>query len=250
MVRCPGATSHSTRSWSRTWTGPAPRTSAGRGPHQGREVGGLPPGECASRNASLLIESLTALNVGAEPGRARPSPSWSHCSTTPPGRRRAASRASRRSCPNYNLRDDFTVLDVSLWWTSDDADCDRSLQVSEHSYGRGSRAALTEFAPGAVFYANGYRVEVDAVEIGPAGRTGVSAGCAPTAAGVPTRPTRHRFPAPGARAPQWPTPARCTRSGTVHSVGGKPPTHSQAHLSRGRTSRASSGSPLLGSSGK
>ncbi|MGH3793508.1 MAG: helicase-related protein [Pseudonocardiaceae bacterium] len=95
--------------------------------------------------------------------------------------------------PNYNLRDDFTVLDVSLWWTSDDADGDRSLQVSEHSYGRGSRAALTEFAPGAVFYANGYRVEVDAVEIGPAGRTGVSAGCAPTAAGVPTRPTRHRL---------------------------------------------------------
>ncbi len=72
--------------------------------------------------------------------------------------------------PNYNLRDDFTTLDVSLWWTSDDADGDRGLQVSEHSYGRGSRAALTEFAPGAVFYARSYRVEVDAVEIGPTGQ--------------------------------------------------------------------------------
>lgn len=70
--------------------------------------------------------------------------------------------------PNYNLRDDYTTLDVSLWWTSDDAD--GSSEVSEHSYGRGSRMALTEFAPGAVFYARGYRVEVDALEIGPIGQ--------------------------------------------------------------------------------
>src|SRR5699024_8279884 len=71
--------------------------------------------------------------------------------------------------PNYNLRDDYTELDVSLWWTTDDAG-ERSLQTSEHSYGRGSRAALTEFAPGAVFYARGYRVAIDAVEIGPVGQ--------------------------------------------------------------------------------
>lgn len=71
--------------------------------------------------------------------------------------------------PNYNLRDDFTVLDVSLWWTSDDAD-GGGLEVSESSYRRGSRAALIEFAPGAVFYARGYRVEIDAVEIGPVGQ--------------------------------------------------------------------------------
>ncbi|RCW45885.1 ATP-dependent helicase YprA (DUF1998 family) [Halopolyspora algeriensis] len=71
--------------------------------------------------------------------------------------------------PNYNLRDDYTELDVSLWWTTDD-EGDRSLQTSEHSYGRGSKTALTEFAPGAVFYAQGYRVEVDALEIGPAGQ--------------------------------------------------------------------------------
>ncbi|HEU0088761.1 MAG TPA: DEAD/DEAH box helicase [Pseudonocardiaceae bacterium] len=70
--------------------------------------------------------------------------------------------------PNYNLRDDSTVLDVSLWWTSDDADGEQGVQGSEHSHERGSRTALTEFAPGAVFYARGYRVEVDAVDIGPA----------------------------------------------------------------------------------
>lgn len=71
--------------------------------------------------------------------------------------------------PSYNLRDDHTELDVSLWWTTDD-EGDRKLHTSEHSYGRGSRTALTEFAPGAVFYAQGYRVEIDALELGPSGR--------------------------------------------------------------------------------
>jgi ATP-dependent helicase YprA (DUF1998 family) len=71
--------------------------------------------------------------------------------------------------PNYNLRDDYTELDVSLWWTTDD-EGDKNLQASEHTYARGSRTALTEFAPGAVFYARGYRVEIDALEIGPSGQ--------------------------------------------------------------------------------
>lgn len=70
--------------------------------------------------------------------------------------------------PNYNLHDDSTELDVSLWWTSDDEG--EGPQVSEHTYDRGSRSALTEFAPGAVFYAHGYRIEIDAVEIGPIGQ--------------------------------------------------------------------------------
>ncbi len=71
--------------------------------------------------------------------------------------------------PSYNLLDDHTELDVSLWWTTDD-EGSSGLQTSEHTYQRGSRTALTEFAPGAVFYARGYRVEIDAVEIGPVSR--------------------------------------------------------------------------------
>ncbi len=71
--------------------------------------------------------------------------------------------------PSYNLRDDRTELDVSLWWTSDD-EGDKGLHTSEETFPRGSRTALTEFAPGAVFYARGYRVEIDALEIGPSGR--------------------------------------------------------------------------------
>jgi ATP-dependent helicase YprA (DUF1998 family) len=70
--------------------------------------------------------------------------------------------------PNYNLRDDATELDVSLWWTSDDAE--PTFQATETTYQRASRAALTEFAPGAFFYARGARVEIDALEIGPVGQ--------------------------------------------------------------------------------
>ena len=66
--------------------------------------------------------------------------------------------------PNYNLLDDATTLDVSLWWTSDDDD---AVQRADHSYQRGSRLALSEFAPGATFYARGQKVTVDAVETGP-----------------------------------------------------------------------------------
>ncbi len=66
--------------------------------------------------------------------------------------------------PNYNLIDDVTTLDVALWWISDDAE---DVQRAERTYQRGSRLALTEFAPGASFYARGQKVKVDAVECGP-----------------------------------------------------------------------------------
>lgn len=71
--------------------------------------------------------------------------------------------------PNYNLQDDATTLDVSLWWTSDDEDGERTIQTSEYSIQRGSRTALTEFAPGATFYAYGQQIVIDAVDPGPAG---------------------------------------------------------------------------------
>lgn len=79
--------------------------------------------------------------------------------------------------PNYNLLDDSTSLDVHLWWTTDEAatgvrtTADRggyTSQALDLTYERSSRAALTELAPGAFFYADGKRVEIDAVDIGPA----------------------------------------------------------------------------------
>src|SRR5690625_1643937 len=78
--------------------------------------------------------------------------------------------------PNYSLMDDTTTLDVQLWWTSDDAGdnatgssgaaSEASFGSIEHSIARGSRTALTEMAPGAVFYAYGREVKIDAIDIG------------------------------------------------------------------------------------
>ena len=70
--------------------------------------------------------------------------------------------------PNYNLQDDATTLDVSLWWTSDDQAGAHDTMTSEYSVERGSRGALTEFAPGSTFYAFGQQIQIDAVDPGPA----------------------------------------------------------------------------------
>ncbi len=67
--------------------------------------------------------------------------------------------------PNYTLIDDRTVLDVSLWWTTDDGE--KEYQTAEYQYERGSMTAVGELAPGAAFYARGQRIRIDAVDIGP-----------------------------------------------------------------------------------
>ncbi|MEW2591124.1 DEAD/DEAH box helicase [Micromonospora aurantiaca] len=65
--------------------------------------------------------------------------------------------------PNYTLLDDTVTLDVGLSWTDPDS--------GTHEYGsarfeRGSAQALVEFAPGATFYARGWEIEIDAVDLG------------------------------------------------------------------------------------
>ncbi|GAA4693931.1 DEAD/DEAH box helicase [Phytohabitans rumicis] len=65
--------------------------------------------------------------------------------------------------PNYTLLDDTVTLDVGLSWTDPDS--------GVHEYGsaqfrRGSAHALREFAPGATFYAHGWEIEVDAIDLG------------------------------------------------------------------------------------
>ncbi|HEX9342427.1 MAG TPA: helicase-related protein, partial [Actinomycetota bacterium] len=69
--------------------------------------------------------------------------------------------------PNYNLLDDATVLDVALWWTSEDEGDGEKHRIAQYSYTRGSMTALSELAPGAVFYVAGQRIRVDAVDVGP-----------------------------------------------------------------------------------
>jgi len=68
--------------------------------------------------------------------------------------------------PNYNLLDDATTLDVHLWWISNEGRSPEP-QALDLTYERSSSTALTELAPGAYFYANGKRVQVDAVDVGP-----------------------------------------------------------------------------------
>lgn len=65
--------------------------------------------------------------------------------------------------PNYTLLDDSVTLDVGLSWS----DPDSGAFQSEHAqFQRGSAQAIREFAPGATFYARGWEIVVDAVDLG------------------------------------------------------------------------------------
>ncbi|MGW7477073.1 DEAD/DEAH box helicase [Nonomuraea muscovyensis] len=65
--------------------------------------------------------------------------------------------------PNYTLLDDTVTLDVGLSWT----DPDTNTFQSEHAqFQRGSAQAIREFAPGARFYARGWEITIDAVDLG------------------------------------------------------------------------------------
>lgn len=65
--------------------------------------------------------------------------------------------------PNYTLLDDTVVLDVGLSWVDPDSG---DFQTEHAQIHRGSAQAIREFAPGATFYARGYEIEVDALDLG------------------------------------------------------------------------------------
>ncbi|MGJ3509477.1 DEAD/DEAH box helicase [Enemella sp. A6] len=65
--------------------------------------------------------------------------------------------------PNYSLVDDSVELNVTMSWI----DTDTGEYHSENAdYSRASANALRDFAPGASFYAGGYRISIDAVDVG------------------------------------------------------------------------------------
>ncbi|GAB2622919.1 DEAD/DEAH box helicase [Pseudactinotalea suaedae] len=66
--------------------------------------------------------------------------------------------------PNYTLLDDSVTLEVSLSWIDPETQEYRDEPIVVE---RGSAQALRDFAPGATFYARGYAIEIDAVELGP-----------------------------------------------------------------------------------
>lgn len=65
--------------------------------------------------------------------------------------------------PNYTLLDDSVTLEVQLSWIDPDT---QDYRTDEATLSRRAALALREFAPGARFYAFGYRIEVDAVDLG------------------------------------------------------------------------------------
>jgi ATP-dependent helicase YprA (DUF1998 family) len=68
--------------------------------------------------------------------------------------------------PNYTLLDDSATLDVGLSWI----DPDTSRYHSDSArFQRASAQAIREFAPGATFYARGWEIDIDAIDLGPNG---------------------------------------------------------------------------------
>ncbi len=65
--------------------------------------------------------------------------------------------------PNYTLLDDRVTLDVGVSWTDPDTN---TYQAEHAQIQRGSAQAIREFAPGATFYARGWEIMIDAVDLG------------------------------------------------------------------------------------
>lgn len=65
--------------------------------------------------------------------------------------------------PNYTLLDDRVQLDVGLTWVDPESG---EFAEEQRSYERGRSRAISEFAPGAHFYAQGLDVTIDAVDLG------------------------------------------------------------------------------------
>src|SRR5690606_36839379 len=65
--------------------------------------------------------------------------------------------------PNYTLLDDAVSLHVSISWIDPDTG---DYEDEACDYSRASAVALRDFAPGATFYAGGYAITIDAVDLG------------------------------------------------------------------------------------
>uniref|UniRef100_A8M876 Helicase superfamily 1 and 2 ATP-binding n=1 Tax=Salinispora arenicola (strain CNS-205) TaxID=391037 RepID=A8M876_SALAI len=65
--------------------------------------------------------------------------------------------------PNYTLLDDTVTLAVGISWTNPDSG---EFESDSAQFQRGSAQAIREFAPGAIFYARGWEIAVDAIDLG------------------------------------------------------------------------------------
>lgn len=65
--------------------------------------------------------------------------------------------------PNYTLLDDSVMLEISLSWIDPDT---QDFRTEHMELNRGSAQALRDFAPGSTFYARGYAIAIDALDLG------------------------------------------------------------------------------------
>ncbi|MHC3450951.1 DEAD/DEAH box helicase [Streptomyces prasinus] len=72
--------------------------------------------------------------------------------------------------PNYSLIDTATELEAALTWTEKSADGTREHRGKTLRHSRPARLALTEFAPGNHYYAQGYKHRITGLDIGSPGR--------------------------------------------------------------------------------
>ncbi|SEB29973.1 DEAD/DEAH box helicase [Rhodococcus koreensis] len=78
--------------------------------------------------------------------------------------------------PNYTLLDDTVTLSVSVNWLNPES---QEYEHSEFELRRGSAQALRDFAPGSTFYANGFAIAIDAVDLGADGDAVTQWACCP-----------------------------------------------------------------------
>ncbi|MFS0703396.1 DEAD/DEAH box helicase [Cellulomonas sp. 179-A 9B4 NHS] len=65
--------------------------------------------------------------------------------------------------PNYTLLDDGVTLDVGFSWMDPDT---QQFETSHAEFRRGAGQAIRELVPGATFYASGWEIAIDAVDLG------------------------------------------------------------------------------------
>nr|WP_296777423.1 DEAD/DEAH box helicase [Rhodococcus sp. (in: high G+C Gram-positive bacteria)] len=78
--------------------------------------------------------------------------------------------------PNYTLLDDSVALSVSVNWIHPET---QEFEHSEFELSRGSAQALRDFAPGSTFYASGFAIAIDAVDLGADGEAVREWACCP-----------------------------------------------------------------------
>jgi ATP-dependent helicase YprA (DUF1998 family) len=76
--------------------------------------------------------------------------------------------------PNYTLFDDSVTLSVSVNWVNPES---QQYEYSQFELKRGSAQALRDFAPGSTFYAHGFAIDIDAIDLGANGEAVKSWAC-------------------------------------------------------------------------